>query len=259
MHIRPATPSDFPSAASISVLCFWNDELYDYTNPWREQHPDHFRSLFLRRHKVRFVTPGYLFHVAVTDEGDQNHEGEGTVVAFAVWERRGTSKVAMVWRKDTFWKRMTHVIDDNGERPCLTIVPVLERTLLTAQESYLSLLRADKSLHYARLAHFLAEAKSDFASIPEMWKMQTLAVHPNFQRRGIASMLLNWGKQQAEKEGVPIGLEASELARPLYLKNGFRKFGNLHIEDFPIEDVPIFLWEPRGLEGRWGMKGDVGE
>ncbi|KAF6219096.1 hypothetical protein HO133_004921 [Letharia lupina] len=240
MHIRPATPSDFPSAASISVLCFWNDELYDYTNPWREQHPDHFRSLFLRRHKIRFVTPGYVFHVAVTDEGDQNHKGEGKVVAFAVWERTGTSKVAMVWRKDTFWK-------------------LLERTLLTAQEYYLSLLRADKSLHYARLAHFLAEAKSDFASIPEMWKMQNLAVHPNFQRRGIASMLLNWGKQQAGKEGVPIGLEASELARPLYLKNGFRKFGNMHIEDFPIEDVPIFLWEPRGLEGMWGMKGDVGE
>ena len=135
---------------------------------------------------------------------------------------------------------------------------MLERTLLAAQESYLSLLRADQSLHPARLAHFLAEAKSDFASIPEMWKMQNLAVHPDFQRRGVASMLLDWGKRQAEREGCPIGLESSELARPLYLRNGFRRFGYMHIRDFPIPEVPIFLWEPRGAEGRWGMKGDVG-
>ncbi|CAD6591906.1 MAG: hypothetical protein ASARMPREDX12_005488 [Alectoria sarmentosa] len=211
MHIRPATPSDISSTASISTLCFWNDELYVYTNPWRERYPDHFRALFLRRHKLRLVTPGYVFLVAVTDEGDRGHEGEG-----------------------------------------------LERTLLTAQESYLSLLRADRSLHPARLAHFLAEAKSDFASIPEIWKLQNLAVHPDFQRRGVASSLLDWGKRQAEREGCPIGLESSELARPLYLRNGFRKFGSMLIRDFPIKDVPIFLWEPRGREGRWGMKGDVG-
>ena len=74
----------------------------------------------------------------------------------------------------------------------------------------------------------------------------------------MASSLLDWGKRQAEREGCPIGLESSELARPLYLRNGFRKFGSMLIRDFPIKDVPIFLWEPRGREGRWGMKGDVG-
>ena len=103
MHIRPATPSDFSSTASISVPCFWNDELYDYTNPWRERYPDHFRASFLRRHKLRFVTPGYVFHVAVTDAGDQGHEGEGVVVGFAVWERRGTSEAARGWRRDGYW------------------------------------------------------------------------------------------------------------------------------------------------------------
>lgn len=43
-------------------------------------------------------------------------------------------------------------------------------------------------------------------------------------------------------------------ARKLYLGSGFRVFGNMLIRGFPIEDVPIFLWEPRGREGQWGMK-----
>lgn len=110
MHIRPATPSDFSSTASLSVPCLWNDELYEYTNPYRENYPDQFRSLFLRRHKLRFVTPGFVFHVAITDDGDDGHEGEGRVVGYAVWERKGDSDAAMKWRGDTWWNCMVYVI-----------------------------------------------------------------------------------------------------------------------------------------------------
>lgn len=133
---------------------------------------------------------------------------------------------------------------------------VFERTLLTAQESYFSLLRMDKSTDYGRLALFVEEAGSTFPSIPEIWKLQYIAVHPAFRHRGVASMFLDWGKRQAERESVPIGLESSQLARPLYLKNGFRRYGHMRIKDFPIEDVPTFLWEPRGMEGRWSVKED---
>lgn len=114
----------------------------------------------------------------------------------------------------------------------------------------------DKSIDYGRLACFIEQAKETFPSIPEIWKLQYLAVHPAFQHRGVASIFLDWGKRQAEREGVPIGLESSQLARPLYLKNGFRRYGHMQIKDFPIEHVPTFLWEPRGMEGRWGVKGD---
>ena len=42
------------------------------------------------------------------------------------------------------------------------------------------------------------------------------------------------------------------------MKKGFRRYERMRIRDFPLEDVPIFLWEPRGMEGKWGMKGDAG-
>lgn len=63
-------------------------------------------------------------------------------------------------------------------------------------------------------------------------------------------MLLGLGAAQAEEEDVLIGLESSELARLLYVQQGFRECGCMHIRDFPIEGVPMFLWALRGVGGR---------
>ncbi|MCJ1454170.1 hypothetical protein MMC28_004521 [Mycoblastus sanguinarius] len=237
MHTRPATPADFSATASLSVDCFWDDELFAYTNPWRRQYPDHFRDSSLRRHRLRYWSPGFIFHVAVTDDGDEGHKEGGTVVGYAIWQRRGTSDAAKIWLKDSYWM-------------------LFERLLLQATERYLSLTYADKSIDYNRIRHFYAQSIDDFSAIPELWKLKNLAVHPNFQHRGIATSLMSWGKEQAEREGCPIGLESSERARPYYIKNGFRKYGTINIElrEFPLDDVPIFLWEPRGMEGRWGTR-----
>lgn len=133
---------------------------------------------------------------------------------------------------------------------------VLERTLLQATDKYLALIGADKSLDPARLAYFLSEVGEDFDNIPEMWKLQNLCVRVDCQRRGIGSRLIQWGQEQAQKEECPIGLESSMAARSTYLRNGFRKYGNLHINGFPIEDCPIFIWEPKGMERRWGMQAE---
>ena len=84
-----------------------------------------------------------------------------------------------------------------------------------------------------------------------MWKLQNLAVHVDFQRRGIATMLIQWGKEQAERERCPIVLQSSLRARGTYIKNGCRKYAEIPMEGFPVEDM-VFIWEPKGLEGAWG-------
>ena len=118
----------------------------------------------------------------------------------------------------------------------------------------MAFIRADRSLDPSKLTQFLSEVTDDFSTIPEMWKLEYLCVHVDFQRQGIGSMMLDWGKEQAEKEGCPVGLESSEVARPMYLKNGFREYGAMHIKDFPIDYVPTFIWEPKGMEGKWGTE-----
>ncbi|KAG8529081.1 uncharacterized protein KY384_005716 [Bacidia gigantensis] len=100
IHIRPATPHDIPTIATISVRAFWNDPLYAYTNPWRLSHPDSFRNHFLRRTRERYWTPSWRFVVAEVDtseargeasEGEGGDGGEGNgkreVVGFTCWHR----------------------------------------------------------------------------------------------------------------------------------------------------------------------------
>ena len=133
----------------------------------------------------------------------------------------------------------------------------IERFLLSLQDTYILSTRADKSSSYANLAQWLAASQDEFASVPEMWKLRNLCVSPRFQRRGIGTLLMAWGKEQAEKERCPIGLGSSMKGKGLYEKQGFRRYGTIQIKDFPFDGVPLFLWEPKGMEGRWGVRGDM--
>lgn len=53
--------------------------------------------------------------------------------------------------------------------------------------------------------------------MPEMWGLQSLSVHVDYQRRGFESMLIAWGKKKAEKEGVCHSdwIHALLLGRPM--------------------------------------------
>lgn len=45
--------------------------------------------------------------------------------------------------------------------------------------------------------------------------------------RGAATMLIRWGIEQAEKDGVPAYLEAGVMGKQIYEKLGFRQVGTL--------------------------------
>ncbi|KAL4963683.1 GNAT family N-acetyltransferase [Aspergillus stella-maris] len=49
-----------------------------------------------------------------------------------------------------------------------------------------------------------------------------IGTDPKYERRGSASMLVNWGLERAKREGVPASLESTKNAWPLYEKLGFR-------------------------------------
>ncbi|KAJ4986882.1 GNAT family protein (acetyltransferase) [Stagonosporopsis vannaccii] len=51
--------------------------------------------------------------------------------------------------------------------------------------------------------------------------LNSLATHPEHQGRGAAKLLLDWGMQKADKEGLVTYLDATQRARPIYAKRGF--------------------------------------
>ena len=51
--------------------------------------------------------------------------------------------------------------------------------------------------------------------------LASLAVDPDYQRKGLASMLMNEGLAQADEEGLPTYLESTPEGALLYPKFGF--------------------------------------
>ncbi|KAL4994035.1 acyl-CoA N-acyltransferase [Aspergillus recurvatus] len=51
--------------------------------------------------------------------------------------------------------------------------------------------------------------------------LDTLATHPDYQRRGAGSMLLQWGCELADEAGVALYVDASRAGAPLYERFGF--------------------------------------
>ena len=54
-----------------------------------------------------------------------------------------------------------------------------------------------------------------------------LDTHPDYQRRGIGSMLVQWGVDKSNESGIPAYLESTEIGSPLYMKFGFKEVDRL--------------------------------
>ncbi|KAJ0420358.1 acyl-CoA N-acyltransferase [Aspergillus carlsbadensis] len=52
-------------------------------------------------------------------------------------------------------------------------------------------------------------------------ELDTVFVHPDYRRRGVATRLLEWGIEQAERLGLLVYLEATEEGRRVYERVGF--------------------------------------
>lgn len=51
--------------------------------------------------------------------------------------------------------------------------------------------------------------------------LSSLATHPLHQGRGAASMMLEWGLDEADRRGFAVYLDGTGIAKPLYERNGF--------------------------------------
>jgi len=65
-----------------------------------------------------------------------------------------------------------------------------------------------------------------------------LSTHPDYQRRGAGTTLIEWGKEKARAENLTIVVTATPMGGPLYKKLGFRQVGNVH---FQVEGEDEFV------------------
>lgn len=67
-----------------------------------------------------------------------------------------------------------------------------------------------------------AAQKEIMGAEKQYFMLNAFATHPDHQSRGAGSLLLNWGLQKADREGLVTYLDATETGRPVYEKRGFK-------------------------------------
>ncbi|KAF4447505.1 gnat family acetyltransferase [Fusarium austroafricanum] len=94
------------------------------------------------------------------------------------------------------------------------------------------LVQADKSL-FGRRWEIIKESAT--ASPPALFVMDLCAVDPQFQRKGIATKLVQWGLDEAKRRDLEVITEASTMGRKVYLKMGFKQEGGETVYDMDDE------------------------
>ncbi|KAK7756927.1 hypothetical protein SLS62_000943 [Diatrype stigma] len=105
----------------------------------------------------------------------------------------------------------------------------------------------------AAAAAAAAAAVAGVVVAPSVMVLDLCAVHPAYQRRGIASRLVRWGLEEARRRGSGSALEAiteaSVMGRSVYERLGFRPVAEIEYEvdeEFQARDRPSNLFMRTG-------------
>ncbi|KAA6413004.1 MAG: hypothetical protein FRX48_02747 [Lasallia pustulata] len=199
MELRTATADDLDSLADIACAAFPMDPQWDYRFPRRREYPqDHWTC-------TRAIYNGFL-----TDSGDANYlvkvitsksnEDDSIVkpVALAIWQLQyfkeaSISKVQgeCEWRQDADPNRME----------------AFTEALIKAKQTYFDDVYGDSRVH-----------------------LRVLGTHPEYQRRGAATQLCQWGMTLARERNMAVTLFASPVGQQLYTHLGFKLVGTVTVQ-----------------------------
>lgn len=101
--------------------------------------------------------------------------------------------------------------------------------------------RAERPGELERLLGSMVDAKMKRLKGHTTWYLNILAVHPNFQKRGVGKELCLRGMREAENDGVPTYLEASAKGEGMYRSLGWVDIGRM-TDDFGVG--VIMAWYP---------------
>jgi GNAT superfamily N-acetyltransferase len=130
-----------------------------------------------------------------------------------------------------------------------------ERYLLSWESTYNNLFdRTPDQTHLDQYAKERSVQKAFYEDLVPYWHVSILATSPDYQRRGVGTLLVREGQRLALLDDVPLVLESSLAGRGLYEKNGFERLweGNT----CGLDDV-CMVWCPEAqnqLEDRGGLE-----
>lgn len=230
--IEPVAPADYPALAGISGASMATDK---HTR-LKAAHPtkpyDHSGGMFgafeywgsLSKHRVDFVK-------AVDRK-------TGQILGFICWGSRLGETPSSVGQHTGEDQR-----ESNVEKPPITVTEDYVKT----EDPTLDALAQLEELTSCHLANY---QKKIMPPGTRCMYVLTIAVHPNYQRRGVGTTLLKHGTDRADSEGVFCWIHASEADATTFRKCGFEVDETLVIDlDEPAGKMDI---KPPAGQDNWG-------
>ncbi|KNG87021.1 hypothetical protein ANOM_004673 [Aspergillus nomiae NRRL 13137] len=249
MKIRPAYPADIQAIAHIGSLAFADEPIYEHFFPYRKVYPEDFKAYFVEDMTRFMVTPGHLAMVAELEDDDEQVTepiAGSRVVAFATFVRYGTSAELRRWNPDSYYKWFW-------------------RVLLGSRSTVNSYIAPNRAISFKAIDSYYGQAAKIHAQYLDedqgKLEFKTLAVHPAYQHRGYGFKLVQFCGYRASKEGVTVFGDASSHGLPLYVRNGCKEIGKIHlpsqkvdlgphgVHNIPELDVVVLRWKADGPLG----------
>jgi GNAT superfamily N-acetyltransferase len=204
--LEPATLDDIPAITQLWFDAFtlpmvqqlWPNtpKMHEWTATW---------------HGNNIQKPNFRY-LRVVDPEVKDEQGKPRIVSFAAWD------MAMPEERGV---RFPPWCEDSPKETCDALIAGLERErkrVMGDQKHYctghpLPLPPDNITLKTWLLTKRLwGETSTD---------LDTVGTHPDYQKRGAGSMLMKWGCDLADKDGVPLYVDASKEGAFLYKKYGF--------------------------------------
>jgi GNAT superfamily N-acetyltransferase len=245
MHLRPTSAADIPRCVTLHDAAFVDNELSNFLAPDRAKHPLSWRQRALNIQHNNYYQSNTWSFVCVADN-DDDFASVGEILGYARWVRRPSREDAAA----DPWTRHMSVLEH------------AESWLHWAELKWEETLRCNSAVCWAHKDAFMRSiiASTGFAPIRAAthWYLDSLAVAPEYQRRGVARRLVDWGLQRASTETeervavgkapVPVVLIGTAPGLHLYRSLGFKVVG---WEDDSFMDVSAdggsnMVWDATG-------------
>jgi predicted N-acetyltransferase YhbS len=210
IKLRKGNLFDCGAIGRIAAKAYCETPLTKFLSPHRHKYYHHYERGFRQRARTRMFSPRQMTIVACN--------GSGEVVGHAQFERLGNDysakqqimshsivrrilfwALSWVW---AFWCSLVNFLDpDKGEDPAAV------KIFLSWQQD-----GGDKYF-------------KPYPERQDRWHAQSVVVDAAYQKRGIGKRLMKEVIEKAEKENVPIALEASMEGERLYSSVGFDLLG----------------------------------
>ncbi|KAJ4986525.1 Puromycin N-acetyltransferase 2 [Stagonosporopsis vannaccii] len=223
MNLRLAQKSDEPSIVEICTRAFFDEDLFGRViHPHRNEFPQDVQIFWHQWVRTDWSNPQNKIIVAVTiDDADQEK-----IIGVAIWQRQGGDDGAQK-NKDE-WA-------DPGEWP---VLPSTQNRALDPSKANILQDSASYTKHYWA------------GSNATNWYLSLCCVDPVVKGRGAGRLLVRWGLDRAENEGIAASVMASEGSDAFYLKCGFDEVvGNANEGNGnPLQKVDVkggnilFMW-----------------